>query len=103
VAASPGEVEELVADIQSDGKVQLHQSIGGAVVSSGALSAANALPAAWGDTRLYLNAIAAASAGQSDYAEVKIVKRADVVGATAADIMDELRAFELSASGEVIS
>ena len=42
-------------------------------------------------------------AGAGRYAEVKIVKYADVVGATAQARMDELRAFEIGASGEVLS
>lgn len=99
---SPGDTIELVVPIQSDGKVQIIQAKNGGAVSDGALSAALALPSAWGDTKLWLNGVGASAVGAGGFAELKVVKYADVVASTAQGIMDEVRAFELGPNGDVL-
>lgn len=105
LAAAPaiGNTVELYMDLESDGKITVVQSINGAAVSSGAQSAALALGTAWAAKSLVLNRHAPSHNGCNRFAEVKVVKRADVVGATAQARMNELRAFELNAAGEVLA
>lgn len=101
-AGQIGDTCELVTLLTGGGAVQVIQSINGAAVSSGALSAANALAAAWADRRLWLNSEGTAKVGASASADLRIVKYADVVATSAQGIMDELRAAELGLSGEVL-
>ena len=96
-----GDTVELLLILFLDGSIQLVQSINGAAVSSGAQSAANAFAAAWSDTRLYLNE-GSTGVGSNKFAEIKVVKYADVVASTAQEIMNELRAFELGPNGDVL-
>jgi hypothetical protein len=60
------------------------------------------LPAAWSDTKFWLNSIGATGPGLMDYDAIKMVAFADVVAASTQGRMDELRAFEMNAAGEVI-
>lgn len=96
-----GETVELVAILFTDGSVQLIQSRNGLAVSSGARSGAKALGAAWSGAVLTLNANVSAI-GVNKFADLRIVKYADVVATTAQGIMDELRAFELGPNGDVL-
>lgn len=103
-SSSYGQAMELVAMLTTGGAVRGISSIAGAAVTdSGASAGGIALPSAWSGTRLYLNDHTAAFRGLASHAELKIVKYADVAAATAQGIMDELRSFEISAAGEVIS
>lgn len=105
LAAAPaiGDTVELYMDLESDGKITVVQSVNGAAVTSGAQSTALALGTAWSSNKLYLNYQGTSSIGCNRFAEVKVVKRADVVGATAQARMTELRAFEVNAAGEVLA
>lgn len=105
IAAFPssGDVVELVAVLNPTGVVDIYQSINGAAPTQGGVSAGVALDAAWSDAKLWLNSIGASFVGLSDFADVKLVKLADVVSGTVAGRMDEMRAFELNAAGEVIN
>lgn len=102
-AGTVGDTTELLAILFSDGSAQLVQSLNGAAVTSTAATAANALPTAWSDKRAYLNSEGTGGQGFNRYAEVKVVKYADVVGATAQARMDELRDFQVNSAGEVLS
>lgn len=102
VAPVYGDVVEIVAILGANGFVGIIQSINGGAAVQPANSAAQALSTAWSGTQFRLNSLVAASPGLADFAEVKIVKYADVVGATAADIMAELRAVELGPNGELL-
>ena len=104
--ASPvvGDTVELLLVMLSTGSIQLIQSINGAAVTSTAATGVLALATAWGGPRLWLNSVASAAyAGSNRFAEVKLVKYADVVATTAQTRMEELRAFEVDAAGRVIS
>lgn len=105
LAAGPalGDTVELVGVLFADGSTALYQSINGAAVTSAGPSSALALASSWSDTRLWLNSVASTGVGANRFAEVKVVKYADVVGATAQARMDELRAFELGASGDLLA
>lgn len=102
--ASPsvGDVVELIAVLNPSGSVEILQSINGAAITGAGPSASIAYPAAWSGSRVYINSIDTSAPGLKDYAELKIVKYADVVAGTSQGRMDELRAFELAPSGEVI-
>lgn len=97
-----GDVVEVLGILFADGSVQCIQALNGSAAVAGAQSPANALGSAWAGTRLWMIG-AESSFGAHDAAEVKIVKYADVVGATAQARMDELREFELTPGGDVIS
>lgn len=104
VVPAVGDVVELIGILKPTGTVQVIQSINGAAVQTSAETATLALASAWSGPRLYLNSAGGSVGfGLCDFAEVKIVKYADVVGATSQARMDELREFELTASGDVIS
>lgn len=98
-----GDVCELVALLKSDGKVRIIQSKNGLGVSDSGETAALSIAAAWSDTKLWLNSDGTTDPGLNDFAEFKAVAYADVAASTAQGIMDELRAFEVNAAGEVIS
>lgn len=104
LAAVPniGDTVELVMLVQSGGNVQIIQSLNGAGVSSGSLSGASALPPAWSDQKLWLNSEGTVSFGATRFADVRLVKYADVVASTTQGIMDELRGFELGPNGDVL-
>jgi hypothetical protein len=97
-----GDTVELVPILFVDGSVQLIQSINGAAVTSSVRSAGVALASAWSDTRLWANSVGAVDVGANKFAEVKLVKFADVVAVTNQGWMDELRAFELGPNGDVL-
>lgn len=80
----------------------LYQSINGAAPTSSATSSGLAPGATWSGARLWLNSAGTQATGASKFAELKIVKYADVTGTTAADRMSELRAFELGPNGDVL-
>jgi hypothetical protein len=104
MAGSPvyGDWVRLLSIVYSDGSVELIQSINGAAVTSGGRSAVKAFGAAWSDTVLWLNSLSAGAIGLADFAQLKIVKFADVVASTPQGRMDELDAFEMNAASEVI-
>jgi hypothetical protein len=97
-----GNTLEAVGKLDPTGAVTLIQSLNGGAAAAAIPSAAHALAGAWAAPRLYLNSQGSANVALSDHAEVKAFRYADVVGITAADIMAELRAFELDARGEVL-
>jgi hypothetical protein len=101
-APAIGDTVELVPVRTPLGAVQLYQSINGAAVTSGALSSALALAAAWADTKLWLNSEGATAVGLNAFADLRVVKYADVVGVTAQAIMDELRSMELGPNGDLL-
>lgn len=92
-------VVELVAVLFADGSVVMYQSINGGTVTSSSTASANTLASAWSAPRLYINSSGTSGLGAGRYAEVKVVKYADVVGATAATRLAELAAFELDGHG----
>lgn len=87
VVGSPGynSTEELLAQLYSDGAVQLHQSIDGAAVVSSVKTAANALAANWSDTSLHINQ--RGSAGSVGYFAFESIR----IAATPIRLMDEMR------------
>jgi hypothetical protein len=101
-APALGDTVDLAALLTPTGQVQLIQSINGAAVSTSALSGALSLPAAWGDTKLWLGAVGAvaSSFGLNRHAEIRAVKYGDVAAVTSQGIMDELRGFELGPNGD---
>lgn len=101
VAPVIGDLVELVFVLFADGSVSVSQSINGAAVTAAAQSAPLALGAAWGGSTLRLLEWNS-DVGAAEYAEIKLVRAADVVGVTAQAQMDELRAFELTPAGEVL-
>lgn len=101
VAPAVGDTVELVALLTAAGAVALIQSINGGAITATAPSANLALPAAWADAKLQLGRQSTAF-GSNKFAEVKLVKYADVVGLTSQAVMDELRAFELGPNGDVL-
>jgi hypothetical protein len=105
VPAEPGygDVVETCLSLYSNGAVDVCLSINGAAVVAPATAAAIGLPTSWGGRLLWLNQYSGSNVGSNDFAEIKVVKQADVVGGTQQAVMDELRAFELNAAGEVIS
>jgi hypothetical protein len=105
LAAAPalGDTVELLGILFADGSVQAVQSLNGAAVTFAAQSGAMALEAAWADPKtLGLNSIGSGFVGSNKFAEVKIVKYADVVASTAQGRVDELRAFELGPNADVL-
>jgi hypothetical protein len=102
IAPNIGDTVDLALLVLANGQCLIIQAINGAPVTAGVTSGVNALPAAWADTKLWLNSEGIVSTGAGGYAEVKIVKYADVVAVTNQGIMDELRAFELGAGGDVL-
>lgn len=103
VAPAVGDTVELVAQLTSAGIVNIIQSINGAAVTAGSASGANTLAGAWSDTKCWLNSAGIVGGqGLAAFADVRIVKYADVVGATGQAIMDELRAFELGPNGDLL-
>jgi hypothetical protein len=104
MAAAPaiGQVVELVAILSSNGSVQLIQSLDGAAVTASALSGVKALSAAWADTKLWLNQYTAGTIGSAAFADVRLVKLADVVSVTNQGIMEELRGYELALTGDML-
>ena len=65
-------------------------------------SGVQTLATAWSDTRLWLNSVGVIGVGANKFAEVKIVKYADVVASTAQGRMDELKNFELGPNADVL-
>ena len=102
VAPAIGDTVELLHILFADGSVQAVQSINGAAVTSGAASAAATLAGAWSDTLLLANRGASSDAGANKFAELKIVKYADVVASTAQGRMDEMRSLELGPNGDLL-
>jgi hypothetical protein len=105
LSATPniGDLVELLGAIGQDGSVTIVQSINGAPVTS-VSSGPNTLASNWSGRQLWLNGNSGVSTsiGHNDYAELKVVKAGDVVGGTSQAVMDELRAFELSGSLDII-
>lgn len=102
--ANIGDVVEVVGVLNANGSVRLIQSINGAVVDDAGTTGALALGSAWAGPKLWLNATGVGQSNENlaDYADLKLLKLADVAAATAQGIMDELRAFELAPSGEIL-
>lgn len=97
-----GQVVELIAILRADGSVLLLQSLDGGAVASSGYSGALSLASAWFDNKVVLNQNSTAYIGQSRFADVKIVKYADVVATTNQGIMDELRGFEFGPNGGLL-
>ena len=97
-----GDTVELLAILNSTGSVEIIQSINGAAVTSAGPSSAAALQPAWMDTRLWLNSQGSNGVGAAGFADLKLVKYADVVASTAQGRMDELRALELGPNGDLL-
>lgn len=72
MAASPsyGQLVELRLTLSGAGVVQLHQSLNGASETSATASAANALPSAWSDTRLYVGSAGSTGQGVNAFSHV---------------------------------
>lgn len=96
-----GATVELLALWQANGSVDIAQSINGAAVTSGGVSAAQGMNSLDSIEAISVNGIGG-SYGLNDFAEVKIVKYPDVVGASNQARMDELRSFELGPNGAVL-
>lgn len=103
VAVAVGDTVEMVMVLQSTGAIHGIQSINGGAVATGSVSATLALPASLVERKLWLGSSNAGDVGASSFAEVKIVKYADVVASTAQGIMDELRDFAVNSAGEVLA
>ncbi len=103
VGPAIGDTVEFVVRLKSDGAIALIQSINGGAVTATADGTANGLAAAWVGRRLYANNDNSGNYGGIEYAEIKIVKYADVAGATTQTQMDELRAFELGPNRELLA
>jgi hypothetical protein len=102
VSVLPGDTLEVALVLSPSGVIQSIASVNGAAVIVGAVSAALTIPSTIPTPVLILGDENTHIATMASYAEVKAVKYADVVGATPADIMAELRAFELGANGQVL-
>jgi hypothetical protein len=92
---SYGDTVELLGVLNADGSVAIYQSINGGAVTSATDATTATLSAAWSDTRLYVSGSTAQIQGNNDFADIKIVRYADVAGVTAQARMDELRAFTI--------
>jgi hypothetical protein len=101
-ASGVGDTVDLLAVTDPTGAVALYQSINGAAPTVVGPSGALAFSPAWSDTKFWLNSAGSIVPGANKFAEVKIVKYADMVGVTAADRMSELRSFELGPNGDVL-
>lgn len=103
--ATIGSMVEIVALLVADGSTGIRQSIGGAAVTTASDGTPAALQSTWGvaGRSLWLNSShSGVSVGVNDFAELKVVKYADVAAVTAQGQMDELRAFELGPNGVVL-
>ena len=105
VATAPviGDTVELLAVLYGSGNVQLVQSINGGAVDIAVASAANALAAAWADTKLWLNSSGTGFSGLGNFAELKVVRFADVAAGSFAAAMTELAGYELGPNGDLLS
>jgi hypothetical protein len=65
---------ELRGTLETTGEVQIHQSIGGAAETSGTLSGANALDAAWSGQLLHLGGIGTSNRGAFAFTNVVIAQ-----------------------------
>jgi hypothetical protein len=65
---------ELRGTLEATGEVQIHQSIGGAAETSGTLSGANALDAAWSGQLLHLGGIGTSNRGAFAFTNVVIAQ-----------------------------
>lgn len=100
-APTLGQTVELIGILFADGSVQAIQSLDGAAVTSSVQSGVRALGVTWAAPKLWANQYYTIY-GANKFAEVKIVKYADVVASTAQGRMDEMRAFELGPNGDVL-
>lgn len=96
---SIGDTVEIVATVNSSGAVRLLMSINGGAVADSGTSSNLSFASAWAGQFLWLNWDGSGGIGDGDFAEIKIVRYADVVASTASGIMAELQAFELGANG----
>lgn len=104
VAGAPaiGDTMELVAVLPAGGQLLLLSSVNGAAVNANTVASTALTATAWSDAKLQLNQQNNSSAGLNAFADLKVVKYADVVASTNQGIMDELRAFELGPNGDVL-
>lgn len=72
VAPSDGDMVELRAVLNSDGSVQMGQSVNGDAETTGAVSSAAALAAAWSDERIYLNSRGTSKTGFGSFLDLKV-------------------------------
>lgn len=103
VAPAVGDTVELLMSVKATGETKLVQSINAAAVSSAAESAALAQATAFSDTKLCLNGQSGTALGANRFAELKIVKYADVAAATDQGRMAEIRNFELGPNRELLA
>lgn len=104
-APAIGDTCELVFLLSATGQPRIIQSINGGAVSDSGFAGALSLSAMWGGTpnaALWLNESAGSGPTAGGYADVKVVKYADVVATSAQGIMDELRGFELGPNGDIL-
>jgi hypothetical protein len=101
---APGDVLEWVQTIHADGTGRLSLGRnGGGFVGGDRSAPLGGLPGAWADgARLFLNSVGTNAIGRNHYAELKIVKLADVVATTDQGRIEELRNFILGPSGDVL-
>jgi hypothetical protein len=105
LAAGPaaGDTVDLLAVLNPNGSVELYQSINGAAVTSTTSGGSETLAAAWSGPALWLNSLGSGAAvGFNRFADLRAVKYADVVAATAQGRMDELRSLELGPNGDLL-
>ena len=76
LASAPSYLDtvELRLILNADGSVQIGQSVNAATEAVSTASAANALAAAWSDTRLYLNSRGTSGRGVAAYRAVKVCR-----------------------------
>lgn len=104
-----GDVLEIIALLRTAQTGRIIVSKNAAAVTATAMSApaSGSIPTAWSAAKAWLNSTATEAVTAQRYAEVKIVKLGDIAAATdgTADeaLMSELRAFEVNASGEVLT
>ncbi len=72
VAPSVGDIVELLFTVTSTGVVQIAQSIKGGALVTATASGANALTAAWSDTKIWVNSIGSSQVGFNAFHSVKV-------------------------------
>jgi hypothetical protein len=70
VAPTIGDTVEIRATLSPAGVIQIHQSINGAAETSSTESTAIALPAAWSDTKIWLNSVSTSGHGFNAFRNV---------------------------------
>lgn len=97
-----GQVVELLAILNADGSVRLIRSYDDDTPAARPTSAAHALASEWNSDRIYLNSNDGGSFGSAAFADLRVVKLADLTAADDVGRMDEMRDLVLDDAGNLI-